>query len=83
MSTDTTHRTTKLDRSELAEVLGVEPHTISGAAHGNYLCEGHPIHEWAVWHPRGNQVLYYQVPVGIIRDEMPRSDYAKFDAQRY
>ncbi|WP_148278300.1 helix-turn-helix domain-containing protein [Salinibacter ruber] len=61
--------TEKLDREELADMLGVTPNTVSGAAHGQFLCRGHAVHEWAVWHPRGNQVRYYEVPKEIIRKE--------------
>lgn len=65
----TTISTEKLSRGELAGMLGVAPHTISGAAHGRFLCRGHPVHKWAVWHPRGNQVLHYEVPQGIVYKE--------------
>lgn len=63
--------TRRLDRKELAEILGVVPHTISGAVHGEYLCRGYPVYEWAEWHPRGNQVRHYQVPVQILEEEAP------------
>lgn len=66
--------TKQLDREELAEILDVAPHTVSGAAHGRFLCRGHPVHEWAEWHPRGNQVLHYEVPLKVIRNESSRTD---------
>ena len=83
MSTGATSPTTNLGREELAEVLGVAPHTISGAAHAGYLCRGHPVHEWAVWHPRGNEVLHYKVPSSVIRDEVPPEEYARYNVKRY
>lgn len=64
-----TTATQELDRNQLAEVLGVEPHTVSAAAHGQFFCRGYPLHEWAVWHPRGNEVQYYEVPICVIQTE--------------
>lgn len=61
--------TRKLNRNQLAEALGVEPHTVSGATHGRFLCQGYPLHEWAVWHPRGNEVRYYEVPTHALQTE--------------
>ena len=67
--------TAKVDRRQLADILGVRPPNISRAAHKKYLCQGFPVHEWAVWHPRGNQVLHYQVPKPILRDLLPPSEH--------
>lgn len=68
-------RTAKVRRRQLAELLGVAPAAISRAAHDKYFCKGYPVWEWAVWHPRGNIVRYYEVPKEILRDLVPPSEH--------
>lgn len=67
--------TAKVKRRDLAELLGVRPAVISRAAHEKYFCQGYPVFEWAVWHPRGNQVRHYEVPKEILRDLVPPSEH--------
>lgn len=71
MSAPTRESTVTLSRCELAEVLGVAPNTLSGAAHGKHLCQGYPVSEWAVLHPRGNHILRYKVPSRVVEEEAP------------
>lgn len=70
--------TAKVDRVTLAELLNVAPGTISRCAHRDYFCRDFPIFEWAVWHPRGNQVRHYEVPKEILRDLLPPSEYQNY-----
>lgn len=67
--------TAKVNRRELAELLGVRPAAVSRAAHETFFCQGHPVFEWAVWHPRGNKIRYYEVPKPILRDLVPPSEH--------
>jgi hypothetical protein len=70
--------TAKINRPELAELLGVQPPTLSRAAQEKYFCRGYRVWEWAVWHPRGNQVRHYEVPKEILRDLVPPSEHIKY-----
>jgi hypothetical protein len=71
--------TVHLSREELAGVLGVKPNTLSSAAHGRYRCQGYHVSKWAVFHPRGNQVLRYEVPLSVIEEEAPESQHVGGD----
>lgn len=71
--------TVHLSREELAEVLGVEPNTLSSAAHDRYRCQGYSVSNWAVFHQRGNQILRYEVPLRVIKKEAPDSQHVGGD----
>jgi hypothetical protein len=70
--------TRKVTRMELAEMLNRSGDAISRAAHKKFFCNGWPIFEWAEWHPRGNQIRFYRVPVHVLRDLVPPSEYDRW-----
>ena len=72
---DQAEETAKVDRQTLADMLGVQPQTVSRASHGKYFVKDYPVFEWAVWHPRGGQVRHYRVPKSILRDLVPPSEH--------
>lgn len=73
--TDEEVETAKVKRMDLARLLGVSGAIISRAAHEKYYVQGRPVFDWAVWHPRGNQVRHYRVPKDILRDLVPPSEH--------
>jgi len=66
--------TTQLDRNEVADLLGVKPNTVSNAAHNKFICQGYFVYDWAVWHPKGNMILHYEVPNDIIEEHSDQTD---------
>jgi hypothetical protein len=70
--------TRKVTRDQLAELLNRRPETVSQAAHQKYFCNGHPVFEWAEWHPRGTSIRHYNVPVHVLRDLVPSSEYQRW-----
>ena len=70
--------TRKVTLRQLAEMLNREPASVSQAAHKKFFCNGHPVFDWAKWHPRGNKVMHYEVPVHVLRDLVPSFEHDKW-----
>lgn len=74
-----TEKATKQVRLEdLADMLNRDSTSVSRAAHDKYFCAGYPVFKWAVWHPRGNQVRHYEVPVHDLKELLPPAEYSKY-----
>lgn len=71
--------TSKLSRTELADIFDVQPATISKCAHEKFLCRGYAVWEWAEWHPRGNTVRFYRVPHPVLKQKIHRDEWPKYD----
>lgn len=63
---------------ELADMLNRAPGTISrGAKRKYFVQEKYPVFEWAEWHPAGNIVRQYHVPVQVLKEKLPQSEWSK------
>jgi len=63
--------TIRFEGQALAEVLGIRPQTLSGAVRQGHRAAGYVITDWAIWHPRADQVIGYDVPWAVAEALLP------------
>lgn len=73
---DQKHR--EVSQQELAAMIDRAPGTLSRAVRRRYYCAGYPVFEWAKWHPAGNQIECYRVPIQVLRELLPEEEYARY-----
>lgn len=70
--------TRAVSRGDLADMLNRNPSTLSQAARDTYFCNDYPVFEWAVWHPRGNEIRHYDVPVRFLKERLPKEEWTRY-----
>ena len=68
----------ELSQKELADLIDRAPATLSQAVRRTHYCAGYPVFDWAKWHPAGNQVECYQVPIRVLKEKLPKEEYTEF-----
>jgi len=68
----------EVSQQDLAAMIDRAPGTLSRAVRRRYYCAEYPVFEWAKWHPAGNQIECYRVPVQVLKELLPEEEYAKY-----
>ena len=68
----------EVSQKQLAAMVDRAPGTLSQAVRRTHYCAGYPVFDWAKWHPGGNQIECYQVPVRVLRELLPEEEYARY-----
>jgi hypothetical protein len=68
----------KVKQKDLAGMIDRTPGALSQAVRRTHFCAGYPVFEWAKWHPGGKQVMHYEVPVQVLKELLPKEEYARY-----
>jgi hypothetical protein len=75
---DDSPRTVRVSQKELADMLGVSAASVSAASKNMYYCQGYDVWNWAVQHPAGNVIEGYEVPVQVMKEKLPKSEWTRY-----
>ena len=68
----------EISQKELAAMLDRAPATVSRAVRRKYYCADYPVFEWAKWHPAGNQIECFRVPVQVLKELLPEEEFVRY-----
>lgn len=78
MPTVSDQDTRSVKQKDLAAMLDRTPTALSQAARSKYYCADYPVFEWVKWHPAGNQIEGYDVPIPVLKELLPEEEWTKF-----
>jgi hypothetical protein len=68
----------EVSQKDLAAMVDRAPGTLSQAVRRTHYCAGYPVFDWVKWHPGGNQIECYRVPVHVLKELLPEEEYARY-----